>query len=460
MVKPQKTATVQKLNATQLPPIDRPDHPLGGIAARRLLNRKNLRRLTGVALIATLALAAGGCSTTSAKHGEKQSPAVLMTIERGATRQAVDALLTVPSRHQFTVRRDDSVIQCLKYHFPKYHNAYLLVFTNSALHKIALTPQYEYVATKEDLARGVQAVWESEDPICMVSTTVDAPVISMAEISYRIENRYRPNRLENFMWGIVLPSGAEAHREWLKSPDGKRHTATVERLRSKFDPERITLGASIQEVENLLGPDLGAHDRTDDADFRYYGSFYQGRNDPELWISIHYEEGKVAGIYTDRYRGNVKMPGVNEETAYLQRLKDYDRLSADDLNHFQKTEQQMIKSNFGIAETYYYRAALRAILGREQEALEDIELAIKKNDSLRRNVSVIQRPWSPADIDRASEEGRRMGRNSYTTTEPVNLRVKLVTDRRFNTLRKLERFQRLLPESPVEPLSQAPPQER
>src|SRR5437762_13837409 len=84
-----------------------------------------------------------GCQTAKYPNSTQTSPAILLRTSSGMSQAQLDALVQVPARHEFTVSRDNSVVRCVSYYFRSYAKTFFFVFTNDALGKIALRPDYE-----------------------------------------------------------------------------------------------------------------------------------------------------------------------------------------------------------------------------------------------------------------------------------------------------------------------------
>ena len=348
-----------------------------------------------------------GCATPPGKAADQRhDPELLLGIERGASRAAVEDILGPPAQHEFSVVRNGEIIDSVRFDLRDYYH---LVFTDGVLSKIMLAPRGETGIGEEERALGIIAPWDDVDPIERLEIALGAPDLTPAHINHMIEKRRRKpkirRRIKDAIWRGVLDAGNQAAmREREKSRERKQALARIQELAKRFDPARIKLGMDVSDIELACGPPLSRESRADGTELRNYGSDLAGRILPLLWVCVQYRQGKAIGVFRDQFYDLRRSIGLDPDAS----LESSSTISLN-LRH------GLLKQKRKTADEWYYLAALQALLRTDEAAMDNLEQAL-------------------ALSNKQTEGGQ----------EAEKMRSRAKKDQRFKTLRELERFQSLV----------------
>ena len=251
-----------------------------------------LRPLMSLVMIVTVC----GCQAVPTNEVQEITPQILLTIERGTSQKRLEALLGVPAKHEFTASRDQNVYRCVSYQFVSFHLKYYFVFTNSALEKIIQPPRFEHELSSAE--HGKRAVWKSYDPEERMEVVLQATDLDQQGIMASIEHRYGPNTFDNALPGAIIAGVIGAPVALAR---GAVENREIKALAEQFDPYRVRFGMTVTEVEGIFGSPILSENSDDSSETHYYGSPKLGAQNPLLWVSIVFENGKVIQVFSDDF---------------------------------------------------------------------------------------------------------------------------------------------------------------
>ncbi len=238
------------------------------------------------------------CGCRAARTGAAQgiTPQILQTVERGISQKRLEALFGVPARHQFEASRDETTTRCVSYSFSSFHLKYYFVFTNDALNKIILPPRFEHELSPAE--RGERAVWKSYVPEERMNVVLQAPDLNQQGILASIERRHRPEKFDNALPALIIVGVIAAPVALVR---GTVENRKIKTLAEKFNPYRLTLGMTVEEVEQLFGAPVLSEKPDDVSETRYYGSPKLGTHNSLLWVCVVFKNEKAVRVLSDDF---------------------------------------------------------------------------------------------------------------------------------------------------------------
>lgn len=236
------------------------------------------------------------CATASAQVDGKKVPVdSLLHLERGLSQQKVEEIFGTPAHHQFSVRVDGQLIRCVRVAFES-RGSYYFVFTNNTLAKICEPPRVEYKRLP------YKNTWREipvyDDPERRMKTVLEAADLTEPALAESLKKRIPPPKSGSMN---VLPAFIIAAPFWAATASSRAaQRAETEELAKKYDPLKVKLGMSIEQVETMFGEPHVKETLEAQRETRYYGSAKLGA-DHLLWISVVFESGQAVRVFTGSF---------------------------------------------------------------------------------------------------------------------------------------------------------------
>jgi hypothetical protein len=85
-------------------------------------------------------------------------------------------------------------------------------------------------------------------------------------------------------------------------------------LARRFDPYRVRLGMTVDEVGALLGTSGVKEALGGGLETRYYGSTKLGTRNPRLWVSVVFQEGRTVRVFSGDFFDYQRLEGRLKES--------------------------------------------------------------------------------------------------------------------------------------------------
>jgi hypothetical protein len=233
-----------------------------------------------------------GCATyKSDLELGKPATARLVNLQRGITLQQLEAEVGAKATHQFTIRTNEQTLRCVSYRFskPNLTLRYDFLFRDDALEKVLESPPlarrqvpgYDFLVTNEPEKR--------------VATVVDTPDLqgeALAESLARTGGRKSGQSLDILPAFIVLLPLAP-----ILIADGQAQNRHRREAAKHFDPFRITLGMTAEEVEVHFGKSVFSDPMEATREVHFHGNPKIGWYSPP-WLAVVYDRQKVTKVFS------------------------------------------------------------------------------------------------------------------------------------------------------------------
>jgi hypothetical protein len=233
-------------------------------------------------------------------------------LERGASLPHCEAVVGVPARHEFTARHGGATVRCVSYLFASYHLKYYCVFTNGALWKIIQPPRFAHELSAWE--RGTRAVWTSYDSEERLEVVLHAPDLDRRSLRTSIERRYKPKAFDHTLPGALMVGVVFAPVALARWAGGGAEREELRELARRFDPYRVRLGMTVDEVGALLGTSGVKEALGGGLETRYYGSTKLGTRNPRLWVSVVFQEGRTVRVFSGDFFDYQRLEGRLKES--------------------------------------------------------------------------------------------------------------------------------------------------
>ncbi len=282
---------------------------------------KHLRFLFGV--LPLLVCFASSCAPHTPSDVEKQRNSqfvaedVFLSVTNGSSFAAVQKTLGNAVRHQFTVSESGHtwiLIRCFLHTGEEEgYDFYQLLFRDGALSKTigwikGETEEYPYQGTTATRSKP----WDIDD-LKYVKKALDAPAVSPEQV--RAELKDARETMEKYRGHGNIPAPVAYVFGAALSGRYNKEFPINERLRRQYDGCRVSIGMTIQQVDELYGKPLRGFTTTTGRIARIYGDHhYSGDVDHFLMFSyvavIFDHEEHAADIFSDGFFCNDWDPGM------------------------------------------------------------------------------------------------------------------------------------------------------
>jgi hypothetical protein len=244
------------------------------------------------------------CWTAENRDHPQITPTILLKASCGMSQAKLESLLEVPARHQFTVLRSNCTVRCISYQFNSYATSFFFVFTNDALEKIALRPDYE--SAPRGWRRAKRARWRTNEPDERLDVVLKAPALTSNEIVLAASEKQEPG-VDNALSAFIIAGIIAAPVIVARTPERIAKEREVESLAKRYDPYRMRLGMSVEEVEKMLEKPHFTETLEDGSELRYYGSNKLGYYFNFHWLCTAFRNGRVTAVFSDDFCNQRKL---------------------------------------------------------------------------------------------------------------------------------------------------------
>lgn len=225
----------------------------------------------------------------------------LADLSRGMTESEVETALGARGKHQFTALLTNGTIRCTTYYRNDVFGRFYLVFTNSYLAAICEPPPFELREVPYRSSVAVERVLG--DPEERIARVLAAADITGPELKAKLK-RVEPGKTSvdyGLTAAYILTRVLFANRQ-REEMENRMYSA----LLVLYDPFKIAIGSSLQEVEMRLGKPSITESLGLDSEMRYYGSL-KHLSDELLWLTVVYERNKVIRVFSDDFVDYLKI---------------------------------------------------------------------------------------------------------------------------------------------------------
>lgn len=242
--------------------------------------------------VATFLFAVTSFAASAQGSGKRVPVDSLLQLERGQSQQKIEEVFGAPARHEFSARIDDRLLRCVSFSFDS-KGRYYFVLTNDALAKICEVAAFEFRRVP------YKGTWREipvrTEPEKRLKKVLDSSDLAGAALSESLRRR-GPSPKSSSM--NVLPAFIRAAPLWvIAAPLRAEQRAEIETLAKKFNPQKVKLGMSVEQVEEMFGKPHIKESGGERREICYYGSARLGEN-PLLWISVIFEEGQAVLVFS------------------------------------------------------------------------------------------------------------------------------------------------------------------
>ena len=254
----------------------------------------------------------GRVSGEPAVQGQTVDSRTFIELKRGITLAKLESTFQNKPTHEFTVLRNGETIRCVRYDLitPATYQSYYFVFTNDSLTLICLPPPLEYGTRVENDNRVGFVIVQPEKIVETVIHSEDLNGEALAKSVAQVMSLKRTNKWDMKMIPVVIifaplaiaaaPYTLVENNQWNRKFNAQRE---------KFDPFKVRLGMTVEEVEAMFGTPFTIGKSSDNLDVRYYGSPRFGEY-KEPWVSVVFDQGKAVRVFSDRFFDDEVIRGV------------------------------------------------------------------------------------------------------------------------------------------------------
>ena len=246
------------------------------------------------------------CQCRTAEYNSTEtSPAILLKVSTGISPTNLEQLIGVPARHQFTVLRSNETVRCVSYSFVSYNTCFFFVFTNDALGKIVLRPDYE--SARRGWRRAKRARWRTDEPDERLEVVLNAPALTRDDFLLASNEKYKPEVDPGLTLAAITAGIIASPVIIARTPERIAEHREMQALAKRFDPYRVRLGMTVAEMEQMFDAPHHTETLEDGSELRYYGSAKFGYYYDFHWVAIAYRNGKVNAVFSDDFCNQRKL---------------------------------------------------------------------------------------------------------------------------------------------------------
>lgn len=258
-----------------------------------------------------------GCGMQSSKTfvQAERIEQLVARIPTGISRAKLEVLLNHAPTHEFTAYSETTRLSCISYSIGSPEARYYFLFVNDDLAKVVQPASFEYEEYVNYLGARARRS-KPVDPKQRIQLVLEAVQLSQSDFVASVREQAESYRraLEHEDSMMVLPAAVLLAplmaAQGLRTMSDDSLNVKLERL---YDPFKVSLGMSVVEVNDLLGPAVYM-EKIDDSHVRgVYG------RDVELtladqrysWIEVQFVRNRASAIYShdffdERLRGRAR----------------------------------------------------------------------------------------------------------------------------------------------------------
>lgn len=279
-------------------------------------------RIVFIFVILFLSIAFVGCQTSGVARDKS-----IEDLDPQISRAGLEEFFGYQGRFQFLAEVDGHTYECVSFPFVEEYNYYHFVFRDDALNGIHNAYEFREYETEpfRGARREVEKTWEDEERLNKIIRADDIGIDGLATRleTFRKENEGAKGRGSLNLWPIAIASVAFLPAAAVGNV--KRNNKEQSWL-SDFDPRKIALGMSEEQVQRLMGnptfrievfdqltlafgPDETLLIRAAQEEIRLEEAarFWSRPKDRilldhdkvHLWVAVVIEDGKVTRIFSD-----------------------------------------------------------------------------------------------------------------------------------------------------------------
>jgi hypothetical protein len=240
-----------------------------------------------------------------AKWKEKTS-----TLKAGSTLNDTQKVFDSKGTHQFTILKDSRKYTCLSfdvgtdYSWIGIGTPYYAIFGNNGLYSIVEPSPFEYETRIDKKGRRISHR-KAVAPEKRLETVFAANKLFSNDLGDSIQQLF-PRRHSTSNLGPILPlMYGLAPISLIGNAPGKFfHDMKINKLKRKYDPEKISIGMSPDEVKTVLGKPNSTYHPSKDRTILVYGSQETYKNCPQhrfTWMSLEFKKTLLTSIYTNDF---------------------------------------------------------------------------------------------------------------------------------------------------------------
>lgn len=223
----------------------------------------------------------------------------LNNLKHGSTLKKVEEILDGKGQFQFTTYKNGNIYKCVSFSFKKYYNCYYFLFKDDLL--VSTMPMIPYktkLIPYKGVKHEVRLPWDPEERVELVLNSKNYLGKSLYE---SLQKRLSIKRYKsfNFLPAFVITSPLWIFVLWNLLKDYEKNN----NFKKKYDPFKIKLGMTIDNVKNNLGEPINVIEYNGNKTF-IYGSKQKLMVNPAVlysWLAVVFKKGKVSSIYCNDF---------------------------------------------------------------------------------------------------------------------------------------------------------------
>ena len=232
--------------------------------------KQALRLHLSIMVMLTTSIVSTGCGGETSEGLPMQR---LKELTNGITLAEVERKLGTHGQHQFAARIERADYLCVSYHFEYPFIYYYFLFRNGHLAKICVPPPFDVEIVERNGMR--LEIRRPVNPERRVAAVMEAEGMSpeelISDIGKRIQNK-RAGENRGILPVIIITSPLIIAGMIFDKPDVQREYGRNQELASRFNPEKLKLGASVAEARRIYGKELWVRRLNADRSIICWGS--------------------------------------------------------------------------------------------------------------------------------------------------------------------------------------------
>jgi len=225
-------------------------------------------------------------------------------LKKGITKEQVEEILGTNAQHEFTAILEGDRFHCISYSFVKYYINYFFTFKNEKLFSIIEYPPFEYdlvpyIGTSK---QQVRKPWTPEERIKKVLESENLLGEAFVQSLEKSVSKYKKTPVSyNQLPALVMI----APLILMDTPNRRKEAELNAQLIEKYDPDKIDIGMTDQEVNDALGEPHHSRALSPGKVLHVYGEEASLRKLAQenwfSWIAVVFEDGRVTRIFSHSF---------------------------------------------------------------------------------------------------------------------------------------------------------------